>query len=170
MGRGNYHASLCYHQKPCHKRHQAQPWRLQCFSKYSRFAWCPFAGNLNLPKNLSARTFSVGEAWTSFWSFLNILFSAISIGTVTLLHLHISCFQSCDTWCHEISGIAKSFIHLNPFRTLKLLKICNLLNHANTTNIYKHNWHSMPEFHCEMNDRPRNTMATIEFSNLQGSL
>ena len=59
--------------------------------------------NLNLPKNLSKRTFSVGEAWTAIWSFLNVLFSAISLGTVTLLHLHIACFQSCDTWCHEIS-------------------------------------------------------------------
>ena len=86
-------------------------------------------GNLNLPRNLSQKTLSVGEAWTALWCFLNVLFSAISFGTVALLHLHISCFQSCESRC-------KIFHLPSTFRTLKLLvlKICNRLNQGNTAN------------------------------------
>lgn len=69
---GNGHASLCYHQKPCHKRHQAQPWRLQCFSKYSRFAWCRLRATSTSPKTFPRGPFLLEKPELHsdlFWTF-----------------------------------------------------------------------------------------------------
>ena len=69
---GNCHASLCYHQKPCHKRHQAQPWRLQCFSKYSRFAWCRLRATSTSPKTFPRGPFPLEKPELHsdlFWTF-----------------------------------------------------------------------------------------------------